>query len=171
MNILSGLPRGFAGPNRIKILPITKKVNPNDGDKETKANKPLELPLITKFKETQKTPNDPVKKSSFESLPYIDFSRFSKQDSMSSRANRVDTINCLIKTCEKAKSCKDLKSLAGFYTNRREVQNVLDVMDKKFRRKQSSKPNKKKDNEFYLTRVQMKKMIQELRTFTKHIGL
>ncbi|OMJ72987.1 hypothetical protein SteCoe_28439 [Stentor coeruleus] len=171
MNNLSGLPRGFAGPNRIKILPIAEVADPSDKDKQTKANKPLELPQITKFKQTQSNCNDPVKKSSFESLPYIDFSRFSQQNSMSSRANRVDTINCLIKTCEKAKSSKEFKSLAGFYTNRREVQNVLDIMDKKFRRKQDSKPNKKKDNEFYLTRVQMKKMIQELRTFTKHIGL
>ena len=85
------------------------------------------------------------------------------------RARRISLIDDVIKTCEKEKSTKNLLLVSEINRSENQLQNVVKSLDH-FKKREKNINKRRRENEFYMTRVEMKKMIDELRVFTKHIG-
>ena len=86
------------------------------------------------------------------------------------REKRISLINDVIKTCENEKGANSLRLILEINRSENQLQNVVKSLDHFTKKEQNNLHKRKRESEYYMSRFEMKKMIEELRAFTKHRG-
>lgn len=84
--------------------------------------------------------------------------------------NRLEELDKFIKTCEIEKNSQKNRFIDGIASIQNEMMNTVETVNKLTSRPKPPNPKRRKENDYYYTRVQIKKLINELRACTKHIG-
>lgn len=182
--------------NKIKIWPMM--TNPKPGNKKPDASpisqnklqplkpqvtlKPLLLPIIAienSISEKQLVFPDissfcsRLKDKSHkhcQSNKYLSFGSVTQPSELKGSFNQLEEINKFIKVCEIEKNSQKNKFIEGIENIQNEITNVAGIVQKLTSRPKPPNPKRRKENDYYITRVQIKKLINELRACTKHIG-
>jgi archaellum component FlaC len=131
-------------------------------------DKPLDFPDVT-------TLCSRIKEISMnsQSLKSLNFKSISDSSTLQRSAKQLSEINDFIKTCEIEKT-NSKKSIAQVIKGAEGIQSqmtqVVSLVQKLTKRPNQVIMRKKKENDCYYTRVQIKKLINELRACTKHIN-
>jgi hypothetical protein len=152
---------------RIKILPVKSPSSSELKIATKRKDNPLILPEIsnpltrvTTILKTKQTVSSPVIKTS-------------KSNSLSNlkvRSHRINAISHVIKVCEMEKFNEKFALRTEINRSQNQINLVVSILNKMKITKNKQERPRRKENEFYMTRIQMKKMREELRASTKHIG-
>lgn len=149
---------------RIKIWPVAP-----DHLHFSKPSPALEKPLILPKISNPLTRIHKALNKHTLSSPIIKINHSVNSNRLLNKNQRISGIDDFIKTCEAEKHIKTSEIKSEINRSEQEISQVVNVLES-MKRKKKSETKRKRENEFYITRVQMKKMIEDLRVFTKHIG-
>lgn len=118
--------------------------------------------LCSRLKEKTHKPN--------QSSKFINFGSISQTSDVKNSLNRLDELEKFIKVCEIEKNSQNNKFIQGIASMQNEMINAVETVNKLTSRPKPPNPKRRKEYDYYYTRVQIKKLINELRACTKHIG-
>lgn len=156
-------PKKLSIQKPIKILPIS---SPNNA-KELKLLKSPEK--VTFLPEIKKPNRSLILLKSHRNTPSLLSANPSQNLLASQKERRISNIDKLITECEAEKAVKNSYLHSEYSKSMHDIRSLIHSLDNFKKREINHTNRKKRENEFYITRIEMKKMIDELRIFTKNI--